>query len=173
MSEIHLRKLTIDDTANIVRWRNQPEVYKNLYTQTLITEEIHIAYFHKYVETGLVKQFIVEADIDGVKTDIGTTFLKNIDSVSQKAEFGIFIGESKARGRGLSNSIVKATLDVAFNEMKLNKVYLTVFGNNAVAIRSYENAGFKQDGVLRQDFFDGKKYVDVVLMSVLSDEFKN
>lgn len=171
MTEIRLRKLSLSDTANIVRWRNQPEVYQNLFTQNLITEEQHTGYFHKYVETGLVKQFVVEANIDGEVIDIGTTFLKNIDQVSKKAEFGIFIGEAIARGRGLASAIATATLAVAFEEMGLNKVYLTVFSNNVPAIRSYEKAGFKQEGVLRQDFFDGKKYIDIAVMGVLKEEW--
>lgn len=173
MVEVKLRDLTLADTANIIRWRNQPEVYRNLFSQHQISEEQHTAYYHKFVETGLVRQYVIETIIDESKLDIGTVFLKNIDEMSRKAEFGIFIGEPKARGRGLSSSIVKATLEIAFKEIHLNKVYLTVFSNNVAAIRSYEKAGFKVDGILRQDFFDGERFIDVVIMSILSTEYTN
>ena len=78
MPNIRLRNLSLSDTANIVRWRNQPEVYQNLFTQQLITAEQHIAYYHKYIETGVIKQYVVEAVIDGQTIEVGTTFLKNI-----------------------------------------------------------------------------------------------
>lgn len=171
MAEITLRPLTLADTSNIVRWRNQPEVYKNLYTQNLITEEQHIGYFHKYVETGLVRQYIIIAEIDGEPTDIGTVFLKGIDRVSRKAEYGLFIGELQARGKGFASAIASAALIIAFNELDLNRVYLTVFADNVPAIRSYEKAGFKKEGVLRQDFFDGNVFHDIVHMAVLRSEW--
>jgi len=173
MSEITLRPLTIGDTSNIVRWRNQPEVYKNLYTQNLITEDQHTNYFHKYVESGLVRQYIIVADINGEKIDIGTVFLKGIDKVSRKAEYGLFIGELQARGRGFACPIASAVLKIAFEELGLNRVYLTVFADNIPAIKSYEKAGFKKEGVLRQDFYDGEKYRDIVHMAVLHDEWRN
>lgn len=172
MADITLRPLTLADTSNIVRWRNQPEVYKNLYSQELITEEQHIGYFHKYVETGLIRQYIIVADIEGVPIDIGTVFLKGIDHVSRKAEYGLFIGESCARGKGFACLIASAALNVAFGELGLNRVYLTVFSENAPAIRSYEKAGFKNEGFLRQDFYDGKQYHDIIVMGVLKEEWE-
>lgn len=171
MTEITLRPLTLADTSNIVRWRNQPEVYKNLYTQNLITEEQHVGYFHKYVETGLVRQYIIVAEIDGEPTDIGTVFLKGIDRVSRKAEYGLFIGELQARGKGFASAIASAALNIAFNELDLNRVYLTVFVDNIPAINSYVKAGFKREGILRQDFYDGYKYHDIVLMGILREDF--
>ncbi len=171
MAEITLRPLTLADTSNIVRWRNQPEVYKNLYTQNLITEEQHVGYFHKYVETGLVRQYIIVAEIDGVPTDIGTVFLKGIDRESRKAEYGLFIGELQARGKGFASAIASAALKVAFYELDLNRVYLTVFADNIPAIKSYEKAGFRKEGVLRQDFFDGEKYVDIICMGIIKSDY--
>lgn len=171
MGLIELRPITLADTVNIVRWRNQPEVYGNLYTRELITEDQHVNYYHKYVESGLVRQFIIVADIDGKSVDIGTVFLKNIDHVSRKAEYGLFIGELWARGKGFANLIAKLTLDFAFNELDLNRVYLTVFSDNIPAIKSYEKAGFKREGLMRQDFFDGLKYRDIIHMGILKADF--
>lgn len=172
MAEVTLRPLTLADTSNIVRWRNQPEVYKNLYSQELITEEQHTNYYHKYVETGLVRQFIIVANLDGEPVDIGTVFLKGIDLVSRKAEYGLFIGELKARGKGYASAIASAALDIAFGELGLNRVYLSVFIENIPAIKSYENAGFKNEGILRQDFFDGNNYHDICVMSILRSEWQ-
>lgn len=171
MGVISLRPLTLADTSNIVRWRNQPEVYKNLYSQNLITEEQHTNYFHKYVETGLVRQYIIVADINGTPVDIGTVFLKDIDSISNKAEYGLFIGELQAQGKGFASLVAEETLKIAFKNLGLNRVYLTVFANNVRAQKSYEKAGFRKEGVLRQDFFDGEKYVDIICMGILKSDY--
>jgi len=40
-----------------------------------------------------------------------------------------------------------------FNELNLNRIYLRVYETNLRGIRSYEKAGFKLEGRLRQDRF--------------------
>ncbi|MCJ7622204.1 MAG: GNAT family N-acetyltransferase, partial [Anaerolineaceae bacterium] len=51
-------------------------------------------------------------------------------------------------------------------------IYLHVYETNSRAVRSYEKAGFSVDGRLRQDRFLEGRYVDVLLMSILKDEWK-
>jgi RimJ/RimL family protein N-acetyltransferase len=47
-----------------------------------------------------------------------------------------------------------------------------VFENNPRAIRAYEKAGFVHEGRLRQAEFKDGKYIDILVMSILKDEFK-
>ena len=48
--EVLLRPITIKDTSNIVRWRNDIGVKNNLFTQEDIDEKQHLDYFHKYID---------------------------------------------------------------------------------------------------------------------------
>ncbi len=159
---IELRKLSISDTSNIVKWRNSPEVKKNLYSQEDVTEEQHIGYYHKYVETGRVSQFIIVAD--GI--DCGTTFLKNIDQEKLEAEFGIFIGELEYRGKGISTIATKKIVDYGFNTLNLKRVYLTVFEDNIPAIRGYLKAGFTKTGLIDKGYCRNNVYYNIVEMSI-------
>jgi RimJ/RimL family protein N-acetyltransferase len=43
--------------------------------------------------------------------------------------------------------------------------------SNPAAIRSYEKAGFRREGVLRQDFKNQDGFVDVCVMSILKAEW--
>lgn len=90
---ISLRPISESDTENIVRWRNSDTVKKNLYTQTDLTQGQHRVWLRNKVATGLCYQYIIVETLDGDSKDIGTVFIKNIDSHSRKGEFGIFIGE--------------------------------------------------------------------------------
>ncbi|HBW13303.1 MAG TPA: UDP-4-amino-4,6-dideoxy-N-acetyl-beta-L-altrosamine N-acetyltransferase [Proteiniclasticum sp.] len=162
---IRLRPISLNDTNNIVKWRNTDSVKQNLFTRDDITHEDHIKWFNNYVMKGLCSQFIIE--IIEPSMDIGTVFIKNIDKKNDKGEFGIFIGEEEARGKGFGKTATKLILDHAFTELNLNRVYLSVFVDNLSGIKSYANAGFEQEGVLRQDYKYGNKYYDVLLMSIL------
>lgn len=159
---IVLRPLRIEDTSNIVKWRNRDDVKKNLFTQSDITEEQHLNYYHDFIETKKVYQFIIVAD--GV--DCGTTFLKNIDYINKRAEFGIFIGDPSFRGKGVGSFATSKTIEIGFNELFLNSIYLTVFSENKAAINSYKKAGFKIVNSDQKHFLSNGSFVYVSMMEI-------
>ena len=165
---VTLRPIELRDTPLIVRWRNQEDVRKNLYIQTDLTEQMHEQWYHTRVATGQCAQFIIECETG----PIGTVFLKNIDRDLLKAEFGIFLGSNESRGKGYGSAAAAKILEYGFSVLSLNRIYLTVFMSNPAAIRSYEKAGFRREGVLRQDFRNQDGFVDVCMMSILKGEWE-
>ena len=164
-SNITLRKISESDTPNIVKWRNSEAVKRNLYTQTILTEEQHINYLKTKVESGLCDQYII---VDFDNNDIGTVFIKNIDAENKKGEFGMFIGEASGRGKGYAKKAAFEMLEIAFGKLNLNRVYLTVMYDNIAAVKSYKAAGFVVEGILKEDFFRecDNKYIDIILMGI-------
>lgn len=144
-NKVFLRPISINDTENIVKWRNSSFVLEKLINQDLLTVEMHTDYYLKKIATKQIFQFIIVSKEDKNEKDIGTTFLKNIDYILKQAEFGIFIGEKDACGHGYGTEAVKLTIKYAFENLSLNKIYLTVFKDNINAIKAYERVGFKQE----------------------------
>lgn len=171
MNKISLRPLSLDDTDNIVRWRNLPSVKKNLYSQVELKPEQHIAYFESVVKMGKCAQFIIVVEDEKQSTDIGTIFIKNIDGSNHNGEYGIFIGEESARGKGYAKPATDLILKYGFESLNLHRIYLTVMSDNIPAIRAYERAGFVREGVLREEYLRGDSYVDIVMMSILKQEW--
>lgn len=167
---VTLRAIREEDAPLIVRWRNAPAVRRNLYTQAELTVEQHLAWYRGKVLTGSCAQFIL-VDRQG-ETPVGTVFLKNIDEHSRKAEFGIFIGEESARGKGLGSEAARLILGYGFQSLGLNRIYLTVLADNLAGVRSYQKAGFSVEGVLRQDFLRDGVFEDVTMMGILREEWQ-
>lgn len=171
-----LRPISLQDTKNIVKWRNMPFVIKNLYSQQKITEEQHIAYYHSKIETGSVKQFIISlsetCNNDNVY-DIGTVFIKNIDNHNHKAEFGLFIGDQTVLGKGYGQIATKLMLKYAFDDLSLNRVYLTVLSENTRAIHTYKKSGFVYEGELRQSYCGDGGFMNVTIMGITKDIWNN
>lgn len=169
MVKVNIRPLELKDTKNIIKWRNSPLVRPNFIYQELFTEETHIKWYEEYITKGKAIQFIIICD----EVEIGSVYLRDIDYQHKRAEFGIFIGEEGQQGRGVGAKAARLILDYAFNVLELNKVFLRVLLQNEKAARSYKNVGFYEEGVLRKDVFLHGGYCDVVVMSVLKDDWGN
>ncbi len=75
------------------------------------------------------------------------------------------------RGRGIGRALVRALLVRGFDELHLRRIDLRVYAHNVSAIRCYASEGFVKEGVLRQGTRVGEELWDVVVMSVLKNEW--
>ncbi len=164
MVNVKLRALSVDDTSNIVRWRNSDYVRTNLYNQALLSEQSQLQYFKKYVVSGLVRQYIIVAVDDVSETDIGTVFFKNI--TDKNAEIGIFIGEKTFLGNGYGAAALKEALKVAFSEIQLETVYAQIKNNNFGSYKLFVKAGFEDIGVEEMTHFENILYEDSRIVKI-------
>lgn len=166
--KVYLRFLTRDDTSLIVKWRNTERVRKNFIYQELFTEEGHLRWFDTMLETGKAVQFlIVEKQTD---RPIGSVYFRDISKEHKKAEYGIFIGEEDAAGKGYGTETAKLAIQYGFNQMKLHKIILRALAENQQAIKSYENAGFEKEAYLRDEVCIQGEYRDIVLMGIINQQ---
>lgn len=165
---IQLRPMEMEDTDRIVRWRNQEFVRKNFIYRGAFTREGHERWIKEMVETGRVVQFII-CEKAGNRP-VGSVYLRDIDPVYHKAEYGVFIGEREALGKGYGTQAAKLMVRYAFEQMGLHKVMLRVLAENMQARRSYEKAGFVQEAYLKEEVFLEGAYRDVIYMAVLNPD---
>ena len=164
---ITIRPITVKDTDNIIKWRNKSSVNQYFIYRKPFTKESHLNWFHNKVQTGEVAQFMILVDDE----PIGSIYLRDIDHKNKKCEYGIFIGEESNCGKGFGKMASKLVIDYAFNELKLNKIFLRVFSTNIRAIKCYEKIGFKHEGLFREDvIIDGKPY-DIIYMAILRKDW--
>lgn len=74
-------------------------------------------------------------------------------------EFGIIILDKDYWRKGIGEEATKLTLDYAFNNLGLHRVFLNVSERHAKAIALYERMGFKKTKVIPNDreiFLDGR-----------------
>ena len=193
---IFLRKIEYSDTENIIKWRNSDAVRSHFIDQRLFTKESHEGWLKNYVETGKVDQLIIcvspgrlgvgrnedgagkeadpgkEAGTSGIDEEnyipVGSVYIRDIDRTHNKAEYGIFIGEDAARGKGFGSDAARLMIRYCFETLKLHRLFLRVYADNEAAIRSYEHAGFLREACLKDDVFVNGKYHDIVLMGIIN-----
>ncbi|MDO4294181.1 MAG: GNAT family protein [Eubacteriales bacterium] len=166
--KIFLRPIGPEDTDRIVDWRNRERVRRNFIYQKPFTRQGHEEWMKNQVGTGRVEQFIICEKPSG--RPVGSVYFRDIDRENKKAEYGIFIGEEEAAGHGLGSETARLAVAYARDVMKLHKLMLRVFADNAGAVKSYQNAGFVQEACLRDEFFQNGAYRDLLLMAILFEE---
>ena len=166
-NEVTIRPITYDDTEDIIRWRNSDFVRSRFIDQRLFTKESHEYWLKNFVETKKVAQFIILLDGKGV----GSVYLRDIDPDERSAEYGIFIGEESARGKGVGTKSARLILEYAFCELKLEKIFLRVYKDNAGAVKSYEKAGFVSNGKIENIEVNGEKR-EVIFMELEKKDFE-
>ena len=160
------RPINREDTDNILRWRNSSFIKNYFLYRQDITRQEHLSWLTEYVDTGKVIQFvIIEKE---TKTPIGSVYFKDIDRVVKKGEYGIFIGEESARGKGYGTETAIRMVRFFLDELGFHKLSLRVLEKNETAIKSYESAGFRIEGRMEDEVcFDGK-YENLIFMAVIN-----
>lgn len=162
--KLEIKAITKEHTPLIVKWRNNPNVQKNFIFQETFTEEMHNGWLENKVNTGQVAQHILYTKEDG--QPIGSVYLRDIDRENQKAEFGIFIGEDSARGKGYGAEATQLMCRYGFDELGLHKIMLRVFAFNKAAVRAYEKAGFVQEAYLKDEVKIDGRFYDIIFMAI-------
>lgn len=88
---------------------------------------------------------------------LGTVSLKHIDPENGNAEYAIAMRRC-ALGTGASLFGSEEVLRIAFEEMRLNRVYLNVLEDNVRANKFYEKVGFIYEGTFQQHLYVNGKY---------------
>lgn len=169
--KIYLRPMTPEDTDRIVEWRNNPRVRKNFIYQKPFTRQGHLAWVENRVNTGEVIQFIIcEKETD---RPVGSVYFRDINGEHHRAEYGIFIGEDDAVGRGIGSETCRLACAYGFEAEKWHKITLRAFSDNKAALRSYEKAGFVQEAYLREEVCIDGVYRDIILMGLINPKEKS
>lgn len=82
------------------------------------------------------------------------------------AELGYWIGEPYW-GRGLASAAVKKMIPIGFQEMKLRRIYASVYDYNAASMRVLEKNGFEKEGVAKAAVLKNGKVFDEVKYGLL------
>ena len=165
-----LRELERDDIPTINSWRSDKDLIDKLGAPfRYINEEIDFKWYDNYISNRLITiRCSILNDKDQI---IGLVSLTNIDQFNQSAIFHIMIGDSSNRAKGAGYFATNEILKHAFLDMNLNRVELSILESNQRALALYDKVGFRIEGVKRKSVYKNGTFVDLVIMSVLREDF--
>ena len=167
---LYFRPLEREDAPRLAVYLNDPGVRRTL----LHHRPMSAAQEQAFIESlGKSEQQVVVGIARKERPDelIGVTGLHGLDFRSRRAEFGIFIGERSLWRQGYGTEATRMMLDYGFGTLNLSRVWLQVFAHHAAGLRTYEKAGFRREGVLREQHYTEGRPVDAVVMGILRPEW--
>ena len=171
--KVYLRAFEPDDYKKINAWRHDEEVYrltggnKHFVSSERDRKWVEEKIFNTQTEIYLA---ICLAETEEM---IGYISLSGIDYRNRKAEWsGIVIGYKEYRGQGYASQAIYLLLDYAFTELGLERVSGSWLEDNKVSLFVGKMLGFQQEGVLRRYVYKSGKYHNMIIMSILREEFE-
>lgn len=159
-------------------WRNNPKIKQFMREYREINEEMQKKWFETSAHNDKFQlHFEIWTKEPPLHTQeksklIGHCSLTKINWTYRSAEFGVLIGDEDSHGQGLGSDALNTLIGHGFLQLNLHKVIGEVFSYNERALSAFYALGFSKECILRSaKFFDGK-YHDVILISILEDEWK-
>jgi len=168
-----LRPLEMEDLELYTAWINDPEVTHFLGAAfPLMSRAAERVWLEAAVPKG-VRYGDVTLAIETLEgRHIGSVALHEPKVIERQCSLGIMIGDKTCWDHGYGTDAIVTLLRFGFDDMNLNRVWLTVDAANQRGIACYRKCGFVEEGRLRQDRYQDGAYEDTLIMGVLVDEFR-
>jgi len=171
-SDVRFRPVEKEDLKVLHEWENDFEVI--MYSRNMPMNFVNMTQLEKRYEEWVAGEkelhFIIEL-VDS-KEPIGIARLELHDwSNVRNAEVGTYIGKKQLWNKGLGHQITVALLEMAFNQLNMDRCEASSVEYNRRAHKVLEECGFKKSGVTRQSaFVNGRKW-DRFHFDILRDEY--
>ena len=167
-----LRPLEPRDAATVLRMYRSREIAGGIYwvfeprserrvRQWILQTPDHFA-------AGESAEFGVE-----LKAGAGLVGLAGLDQIARqdcRADLW-FVTAVSSWGKGYATEAGRALLRYGFEDLRLNRIHAHSLARNAASRRVLTKLGMKEEGVLRQHAKIGTRFLDVVIMAVLRQDW--
>ena len=166
---VAIRKFKEEDITHKVKWVNDPKNNQYLHYDLPLREDKTLIWFRNLKDR--IDRVDYTITFNGELA--GLIGLLNIDQKTKKAEYYILIGEEKYKGRGIAQAATDLLINIAYNEFRLNKIYLYTETENLRAQRLFEKIGFEKEGLLKNDLIYNGRKIDRYIYGLNTESYIN
>jgi UDP-4-amino-4,6-dideoxy-N-acetyl-beta-L-altrosamine N-acetyltransferase len=161
-----LRRMEKNDLERVRGWRNHQDVRRYMYTQHEISSAEHHVWFERERKNCAKYLLIFEHE----NTPKGYLNI-NTHGGSPIADWGFYLAPNSEKGIG--KKLGELTLEYIFLSLKLHKICGQALAYNEKSIGFHQRLGFRKEGLLIDQHFDGKEFHDVCLFGLLAQDWIN
>lgn len=166
--KMRVEKLSKDHLRTRYEWLNHPDIFQHMNMQYPISLAETDAWYNRIYSNNnrIDLVFSNEKDI------VAMTGLTSINTIDGLAEFYIMVSpDYQSKGIGLKTTIY--TLNYAFHNFNIHKIYLYTNNFNERANSLYEKLGFSLEGILKKHKFKNGHHIDRCIYGLLKEDWKD
>ena len=160
-----IRPMVHADLELVLTWRNHPDIRRYMYTQHEITLAEHQRWFERTLPDPKKHLLVFETN----HQPLGFVNF-NETGVGGIADWGFYAAPDAPKGSG--RQLGRAALNHAFTQLKLHKICGQALAYNERSIQFHQTLGFQQEGILRDQHFDGERHHHVICFGLLGHEWQ-
>lgn len=170
--QIYLRAMEPKDMDCFWDMINDPDISRNVVGWSVPVSKRQQMQWYEYVvgDRTNLRFTIVSKEND---TPLGMITLTGVDWQSRSAEHGIKLQASCPKEKGIATDAVMTLMGYAFLEMGLHRIESTRISYNKASEKLYKKCGWIDEGVKREAVYRGGTYHDLIVMSVLKEDYLN
>jgi RimJ/RimL family protein N-acetyltransferase len=154
---------SVDDAALLLKWRTDPEISRNMFTDL---EHSDLSVQKKWVKSVLIRKDYVSFIIHDEGKPVGFLSFNDIDYKNKKCSSGSYIYCKKARLK-LAVTLHSYICSFAFYCLGMNKIVNLILdvNENVIKIQQLHNTQFV--GILREHIYKNGEFYDVHIFEQL------
>lgn len=167
---VSLRKITSSYEKDLLlQWRNKDRIRANMYNSDIITPEEHRHWIDNILHVP-TKLYLLAYDV--IKdVPIGLASIVNINKKLSNCEWAFYIGEDDYLNKGHAIEVEYLILKYVFEDLNFHRLFCAVLDFNTQVISFHKQFGFIEEGRYREYLFRDGRWLDVILLSILQDEY--
>lgn len=159
-----LRPMTREDLLRVLAWRNHPDIRSVMLNRHEISLAEHRAWFER-ASCDPTKRLLIFDEGGNALGFVSFTGIRG----GGIADWGFYTAPDAAKGTGRRLGI--SALNLGFGEIGLHKICGQALAFNEASIRFHRMLGFRQEGILREQHFDGRHFRDLICFGLLRQEW--
>ncbi|GIG69914.1 GNAT family N-acetyltransferase [Phytomonospora endophytica] len=164
------RELTTGDADALIDMLSDPGLFRYAADQELPDVETYRGFLAEQIEAARTPErhrYKLGITVDGVIAGMGG--LEMTSATATAAEIGYLLAPAYWGG-GMGTEAASLLVDLAFDRLKLHRVFAGADPANHASIRVLEKIGMRYEGTRREDVFKDGKWRDSVTYAILETD---
>lgn len=169
---IGLRAVEKEDLFLFRDWRNIESFRKNFREVRELSLTDQEKWFESLQQTKQINFMFTIVDLNS-NEPIGAAGLLYINWIIRSADFSFYIGKDGQYigDNGIAEEATKLLINYGFNNLNLNKIWMELYEYDVQKLSFFtKKFNFKKDGMLRENCYEGGKYWNSFIISLLKRE---
>jgi [ribosomal protein S5]-alanine N-acetyltransferase len=166
-----LRKLRLDDAADMFEWASDPEVTRYLSWEPKKTVEECRLYIESVIEAYNRHEFGGwGVELKTEKKLVGALRMHHIDTVNRRTEWGAVMNP-RFQNRGIMTEAYDILFNFIFTRLPINRIEGYPMDENAASEKVLIKLGMTHEGNVKQYYYFKQAYHDCKIYRILREEY--